>query len=123
MKHILTLFLIANLWGSVGYSQAEIPGAKTFKQAFGTDTELNLEKCCFAAYGWHIIKEVKTEIVQLGQLNSDDIALELLINEVNPRISEQYFSTPDGRIVVVSSQDQFDKIFGRFLVNVNASKR
>ena len=68
-------------------------------------------------------EEVKNEGVQIGTLNSDDVAVELLISSVNPQISEQYFTTPDGRIVVVSSQAQFDKVLGRFLVNVNASNR
>ena len=123
MKHILTLLLLATMCGPLGYSQADIPGAKAYEKAFGTDTELNLEKCCFAAYGWHIAEEVKNEGVQIDTLNSDDVAVELLISSVNPQISEQYFTTPDGRIVVVSSQAQFDKVLERFLVNVNASNR
>ena len=121
MKHILTLVLFVTMCGPFGYSQADIPGAKAFIKAFGTDTELNLEKCCFAAYGWHIAEEVKNEGIQLGKLYSDDVAFELLISAITPQISEQYFTTPDGEIVVVSSQAQFEKVLGRFLVNVDAS--
>ena len=92
MKHILTLLLLVNICGPLCYSQTDIPGAKAYEKAFGTDTELNLEKCCFAAYGWHISEELKNEEIKLGQLNSDDVAVELLTSEVNPKISEQYFT-------------------------------
>ena len=75
MKHILTLLLLSTMCMPLGYSQADIPGAKAFQIAFGSDTELNLEKCCFAAYGWHIAEEVKNKGIQVGQLNSDDVAV------------------------------------------------
>ena len=55
-----------------------------------------LQKLCVA-------EKVKNEGVQLVTLNSDDVAVELLIRSVNPQISEQYFITPDGRIVTGAS--------------------
>ena len=114
---------LATIGYSYGYSQSDIPGADSFKKAFGEEVTLDLEKCCFAEYGWHIALEVKSEYVQVENLNGNDVAVELLVASITPQESEQYFITPDGRLVVVSSFSSFDKVLGRYLVNINATKK
>ncbi len=120
MKHILTLFVFMTLSMSFVFAQSEIPGQTAFESAFGTDVELDLEKCCMAAYGWHIAKEIKIEGVTTIPLKSDDVAKEILKSNITPTDHDQYFTTPDGRIVVVSNITQFEKIYGRYLLNMNS---
>ena len=123
MKRILTLLFLTTIGFSYGYSQSDIPGADSFQKAFGAEVALNLEKCCFAEYGWHIALELKNDNVQIQNLQGNDIAVELLVASITPQTSEQYFNTPDGRLVVVSSFSTFQKILSRYLVNVNATNK
>ena len=123
MKRILTLLFLATICLSYGYSQSDIPGADSFKKAFGEEIALDLEKCCFAEYGWHIAQEMKNDNVQVESLQGNDVAVELLVASITPQTSEQYFNTPDGRLVVVSSFSTFEKVLGRYLVNVNATNK
>ena len=123
MKHILTLLILVTASITYVIAQSEIPGQAAFESAFGTNVELDVEKCCLAVYGWHIAKEIKTEDVELVSLKSNNVATELLKSNISPKSQEQYFSTPDGRIVVVSNTTQFEKIYGRYLINMNASNR
>ncbi|MBM72363.1 MAG: hypothetical protein CL847_06230 [Crocinitomicaceae bacterium] len=122
MKHILTLLLLATMSMSYGIAQSKIPGQEAFESAFGTSVELDLEKCCLAAYGWHNAKEIKFEGVTVVSLKSNNVAKELLKSNITPSAKEQYFTAPDGRIIVVLAMDQFEKVYGRFLINLNATK-
>lgn len=123
MKHVLTLLILMAASLSMCIAQSVIPGQKAFESAFGTNVDLNLEKCCIAAHGWHIASEIKFEGITPTALKSNEVAQELLKSNIVPIETEQYFTTPDGRIVVVYAQDQFDKVYGRFLINLNATNR
>ena len=123
MKHILPLFFLTTIGISYGYSQSDIPGADSFQKAFGEEIALDVEKCCFAEYGWHIACEVKNDTVRIQNLQGNDVAVELLLASITPQTSEQYFTTPDGRLVVVSSFSTFEKMLSRFIVNVNATNK
>ena len=66
---------------------------------------------------------IKFEVDELTLLGSgDNIAERLLQSEIMPLENEQFFKLSDGRYVVVSSQSTFDKVFGRYLINMNATK-
>ena len=123
MKHILTLFVFMATSMSFVIAQSDIPGQKAFESAFGTEVELNLEKCCMAEYGWHIAKEIKVEGVTTISLKSNDVAKEILKSNITPTAQDQYFTTPDGRIVVVSNITQFEKILERYLLNMKSNNR
>ena len=122
MKHILTLLFLMITSASVYFSQLEVPGQHAFRSVFGTSVELNYELCCFAEYGWHNAIEIKFEGITPVALKSDDVAVELLKLGIEPLPSEQYFTTPNGRIVVVARDDVFEKILSRYLINLNSSK-
>ena len=123
MKHILTLLFIMTIGTSLCLAQSDIPGQSAFESAFGTSVELDLNKCCLAAYGWHSTSELKFDDVDVQSLDSDNIAIELLKSGIEPKSTEQYFITPNGKYVVVSNETQFEKIFGRYLIDLNATKR
>ena len=55
-------------------------------------------------------------------LKSNNVAKELLKSNITPGAKEQYFTAPDGRIIVVLAMDQLEKVYGRFLINLNATK-
>ena len=123
MKYILTLFVFMATSMSFVIAQSDIPGQTAFESAFGTEVELDLEKCCMAAYGWHIAKEIKFEGVTTISLKSNDVAKEILKSNITPTDQDQYFTTPDGRIVVVSNITQFEKILERYLLNMKSNNR
>ena len=123
MKHILTLLFFVTLGASFCLSQSEIPGQNAFESAFGTTVEFDLNKCCFAAYGWHSTSELKFDVENVQSLKSENIAEELLVLGIEPGSTEQYFTTPNGTIVVVSTASNFEKVLARYLINQNATKR
>ena len=122
MKHILTLSFLMIASASMYLSQSAVPGQNAFENVFGTSVELDYELCCFAEYGWHNAIEIKFEGITPVALKSDDVAVELLKLGIEPLPSEQYFTTPNGRIVVVARDDVFEKILSRYLINLNSSK-
>ena len=122
MKHVLPLLLLAAMSMSYGIAQYDIPGQEAFESIFGTSVELDLEKCCLAAYGWHNAKEIKFEGVSVESLKSNNVKEELLKSNIFPTLEEQYFYVPDGRIIVVMSRHQFEKVYGRFIINLNAKQ-
>ena len=122
MKHFLTLLFIATASMTMCFAQSGIPGQNAFETAFGTSVELDLNLCCFASHGWHIATEIKFEGIQTTSLESENVAVELLQLGIEPQSEEQYFTTPSGKIVVVAKEDNFEKILGRYLINLNAKK-
>ena len=122
MKHILTLLFLMITSASVYFSQLEVPGQHAFRSVFGTSVELNYELCCFAEYGWHNVHKIKYEGITPVTLESDDVAVELLKLGIEPQATEQYFTTPSGQIVIVSKEENFKKIYDRFLINLEAKK-
>ena len=121
MKHILILLFLMIASASMCLCQSEVPGQNAFENAFGTSVELDYELCCFAEYGWHNATEIKFEGITPVALESDDVAVELLMLGIEPQPSEQYFTTPNGKIVVVARDDVFKKILSRYLINLNSS--
>ncbi|HHZ97780.1 MAG TPA: hypothetical protein EYN67_20055 [Flavobacteriales bacterium] len=129
MKQIFLVFsgvLFLSLSGSSIYGQSELPGSAEVKSVYEISeitSNQQIELCCFAAYGWHFATELKFEVDELTLLGSgDNIAERLLQSEIMPLENEQFFKLSDGRYVVVSSQSTFDKVFGRYLINMNATK-
>ena len=106
---------------SMCLSQSIVPGQNAFENAFGSSVELDYELCCFAEYGWHNAIEIKFEGITPVALKSDDVAVELLKLGIEPQPSEQYFTTPNGKIVVVARDDVFEKILSRYLINLKSS--
>ena len=74
------------------------------RSVFGTSVELNYELCCFAEYGWHNAERLSMKVAP-DTLESDDVAVELLKLGIKPQPTEQYFTTPNGKIVIVARDD------------------
>ena len=121
MKYILTLLFLMIASASMCLSQSIVPGQNAFENAFGSSVELDYELCCFAEYGWHNAIEIKFEGIKPVALKSDDVAVELLKLGIEPLPSEQYFTTPNGKVVVVARDDVFEKILSRYLINLKSS--
>jgi glucan phosphoethanolaminetransferase (alkaline phosphatase superfamily) len=78
MKYVLTLLILVVASMSMCSAQSEVPGQKAFESALGTNVDLDLEKCCIAAHGWHIASEIKFEGINPTALKSNEVAEELL---------------------------------------------
>ena len=122
MKHFFSLIFLISSSAFLCLGQSEIPGQTTFEAVYGKTVEIDYFKCCFAAYGWHKASEIKFEGVQIQNLQTDDIAFELLQLGIEPSNAEQYFTTPSGQIVIVSKEENFKKVYDRFLINLDAKK-
>tara|TARA_Y100000589_G_C26619827_1_gene413713 strand:- start:26 stop:400 length:375 start_codon:yes stop_codon:yes gene_type:complete len=122
MKHFFSLIFILSSCTYLCFSQSDIPGQTVFEAVFGKSVELDYKKCCFAAYGWHKTSKIKFEEVHVQDLDSEDIAFELLQLGILPIDTEQYFTTPSGQIVIVSKEENFKKVYDRFLINLDAKK-
>jgi len=117
MKYFFSLLIFTAVVSAELPAQQELPGQSAVEAVFGKSSDLDLELCCFAAYGWHVAPEMKHNKPVLGRISSDDISQYLLENDIRPTEEEQYFQLADGRYVVVSTIDTFSKVFGRYLIN------
>jgi len=119
---LLLMILVPNL-----SAQADFPGSEVVAKVFGQerlDTDSAAELCCFAAYGWHQSPELKSsQISQELPSTGDGIAERLLMAGVTPQPEAQFFSLEDGSYVVVSSEDTFNKVYERFLINYNLTTK
>ena len=127
MKKLLSVLFILSAFTYSSISQSDLPGQSVVDEVFGPnelDKEENLNKCCFAEYGWHVAAEVKSgdSPLQLS-LEDGDIAFTLLSKGIAPLYDEQFFLLEDGRIVVVSSILTFEKRLFRFSINANSLNR
>jgi len=129
MKQIFLVFsaiILMSLIPLSAYCQSDIPGSSEVKSVFGItqiESDDDLELCCFAVYGWHIVDELKF-IAEISNLPSGDISIveRLLKFDIRPKDNEQYFQLEDGRIVVILSRSNFEKVLDRFLRNVYLTK-
>ena len=117
MKYFFSLLIFTAVVNAELPAQQELPGQSAVEAVFGKSSELDLERCCFAAYGWHIAPEMKHNHPTLDRINSDNISEYLLENDIRPTEVEQFFQLSDGRYVVVATIDTFSKVFGRYLMN------
>jgi hypothetical protein len=101
-------------------AQSDLPGQAAVVSVYGADVELDLTKCCFAAYGWHIALEVKTEDIGGLIFTEYNLAKQLFEAGISYEKEEQYYAIDDGRYLVVSSAENFEKVLSRYLVNVNS---
>lgn len=120
MKYFFSLLIFTLVVSAELSAQHELPGQSAVEAVFGQSSELDFELCCFAAYGWHISPVMKHESPLSGRIESNNIAEYLLENEVVPQENEQYFELTDGRFVVVSTIDTYNKVYGRYLINHKA---
>jgi hypothetical protein len=127
MKKLLSVLFILSAFAYSSYAQSDLPGQNVVDSVFEPselDKEENLNKCCFAVYGWHIAAEVKTGNSPIPlSLDDGDIAATLLLKGITPLYEEQYFVLDDGRIVVISSISTFEKVLFRFTINANSLNR
>ncbi|PCJ82326.1 MAG: hypothetical protein COA49_02165 [Bacteroidetes bacterium] len=129
MKQIFLVFsaiLLMSLIPPSAYCQSDIPGSSDVKSVFGItqiETDDDLELCCFAAYGWHLVDELKFD-AEISEFPFEDISIveRLLKFGLRPIDTEQYYQLEDGRIVVILSRSNFEKILDRFIRNVNLTK-
>ena len=117
MKYFFSLLMFTAVVTAELPAQQGLPGQTAVEAVFGKSSELDLELCCFAAYGWHVANETKHNNSVLGSISTDNITHYLLENDIRPGEVEQYFQLADGRYVVVSTIDTFNKVFGRYLIN------
>ena len=127
MRKLLSVLFILTAFIYSSSAQSDLPGQNVVDSVFGPnelDKEDNLNKCCFAVYGWHIAAEVKTgnEPTPLS-LEGGDIAFTLLSKGITPLYDEQFFLLEDDRIVVVSSIITYEKVLFRFSINANSLNR
>lgn len=120
MKYLFTLLISITVINAELPAQQEIPGQTAVEAVFGVSENLDLNLCCFAAYGWHVTSEIKGEHPIVGMIETQDIASYLLTNSITPMQEEQYFQLADGRFVVIVSEATYAKVYGRFLINLNA---
>ena len=108
-------------------AQADFPGSEVVAKVFGQerlDTDTAAELCCFAAYGWHQSPELKSsQISQQLPKTGDGIAERLLMAGITSQPEAQFFSLEDGSYVVVSSEDTFNKVYERFLINYHVTPK
>jgi hypothetical protein len=127
MRKLLSVLFIVSAFAYSSNAQSDLPGQSIVDSVFQPnelDTEENLNKCCFAAYGWHIAPKVKSVDSPIPlSLVDGDIAFTLLSKGIVPLYDEQFFLLEDGRIVVVSSILTFEKRLFRFSINANSLNR
>jgi hypothetical protein len=128
MKQITILLsvILIMTFSSSGLSAqtaSSIPGSDIVTSLFpeiSIDSDEGMKLCCFAAYGWQIVEELKSE-VESSPLPGDgeSIAERLLIAGLLPVKDKQFFRLNDGRIVVVMNDDMFERSFTRYLINAH----
>ena len=105
------------------YAQSDLPGQVAVEAVYGADVELDLTKCCFAAYGWHIDVGIKSEEISTMKFSANNIAEQLFEAGISNELDEQFFALDDGTFLVVSSLSNFEKVLGRYLINTNSQNR
>ena len=123
MKQILSLLFLMSGAAIFVVAQSDLPGQSAVEAVFGTDVELDLTKCCFAAYGWHIAIGIKSEEISTMKFSTNNIAEQLFEAGISNELDEQFFALDDGTFIVVSSLSNFEKVLGRYLINVNSQNR
>jgi hypothetical protein len=123
MKQILSLLFLMSGAATFVVAQSDLPGQSAVEAVFGTDVELDLTKCCFAAYGWHIAIGIKSEEISTMKFSTNNIAEQLFEAGISNELDEQFFALDDGTFLVVSSLSNFEKVLGRYLINVNSQNR
>jgi len=123
MKQILSLLFLMSGAAIFVVAQSDLPGQSAVEAVFGTDVELDLTKCCFAAYGWHIAIGIKSEEISTMKFSTNNIAEQLFEAGISNELDEQFFALDDGTFLVVSSLSNFEKVLGRYLINVNSQNR
>jgi hypothetical protein len=123
MKQLLSLLFLMSGAATFVVAQSDLPGQTAVEAVFGTDVELDLTKCCFAAYGWYIAIGIKSDEVGAKKFKADNIAEQLFEAGIKNELEEQFFTLEDGRYLVVSSAENFEKVLGRYLINVNSQNR
>ena len=81
MKQLLSLLFLMSGAATFVVAQSDLPGQSAVEAVYGTDVELDLTKCCFAAYGWHITTGIKSEQIEPHILGSNNIAQQYLKQE------------------------------------------
>ena len=106
---------------------SDLPGSEIILSIYpdlDIDSEEAIRLSCFAAYGWHLVEELKFDVEsQPLPGSSENLAERLLTAQILPVNHEQYFTTEDGMYIVVSKIDTFDKVLGRYIINANAKKK
>ncbi|MAU76704.1 MAG: hypothetical protein CL831_07500 [Crocinitomicaceae bacterium] len=119
---LLLMILVPNL-----SAQADFPGSDVVLKVFGQevlDSDSASKLCCFAAYGWHQSPVLKSSQISQELPNTGDgIAERLLLAEITSQPEAQFFSLEDGSYVVVSSEDTFNKVYERFLINYHVTTK
>ena len=123
MKQILSLLFLMSGAATFVVAQSDLPGQSAVEAVYGTDVDLDLTKCCFAAYGWHIAIGIKSEEISTMKFSTNNIAEQLFEAGISNELDEQFFALDDGTFLVVSSLSNFEKILGRYLINVNSQNR
>ena len=123
MKQILSLLFLMSGAATFVVAQSDLPGQSAVEAVYGTDVDLDLTKCCFAAYGWHIAIGIKSEEISTMKFSTNNIAEQLFEAGISNELNEQFFALDDGTFLVVSSLSNFEKILGRYLINVNSQNR
>ena len=123
MKQILSLLLLVSGAATFVVAQSDLPGQSAVEAVYGADVELDLTKCCFAAYGWHIAIGIKSEEISTMKFSINNIAEQLFEAGISNELDEQFFALDDGTFLVVSSLSNFEKILGRYLINANSQNR
>ena len=123
MKQILSLLFLMSGAAIFVVAQSDLPGQSAVEAVFGTDVELDLTKCCFAAYGWHIAIGIKSEEISTMKFSTNNIAEQLFEAGISNELDEQFFALDDGTFLVVSSLKKKKKVLGRYLINVNSQNR
>jgi hypothetical protein len=123
MKQILSLLFLMSGAATFVVAQSDLPGQSAVEAVYGTDIDLDLTKCCFAAYGWHIAIGIKSEEISTMKFSTNNIAEQLFEAGISNELDEQFFALDDGTFLVVSSLSNFEKILGRYLINVNSQNR
>jgi hypothetical protein len=57
------------------------------------------------------------------KFSTNNIAEQLFEAGISNELDEQFFALDDGTFLVVSSLSNFEKILGRYLINVNSQNR
>jgi len=123
MKQILSLLFLMSSAATFVVAQSDLPGQSAVEAVYGTDVELDLTKCCFAAYGWHIAIGIKSEEISTMKFSTNNIAEQLFEAGISNELDEQFFALDDGTFLVVSSLSNFEKILGRYMINANSQNR
>ena len=123
MKQILLLLFLMSGATTFVVAQSDLPGQSAVEAVYGADVELDLTKCCFAAYGWHIAIGIKSEEISTMKFSTNNIAEQLFEAGISNELDEQFFALDDGTFLVVSSRSNFEKVLGRYLINANSQNR